>query len=112
MYYEILPGSLFVRLNFLLFGFIMMSPFNFVSSILYHFAQLYPSHNIPFLVNVPANVGVVLSNIATYFLIQKSSFKTRIFMLSPVSAPITNLFNPRQLLSSFWNSSACRISLT
>lgn len=74
-----LNGSdLVVKVSFLLLGFIVVSPFNFVNSILYYFIRLYPNENVAFIINLPSNLGVVLGSVGVYWLGTVSRLSTRV----------------------------------
>ena len=71
-------SDILVKVSFLLLGFVVVSPFNFVNSILYYFIKLYPEHNVPFVINLPSNLGVLVASMGVYWLGTVLQLTTRV----------------------------------
>ena len=70
--------QLLIKLNFILLGFIVLSPWNLVTSSLYYFNKLYPDCNLNFIASFPMIAGVILSSILVYWLFEVVNFYQRV----------------------------------
>ena len=76
---EILPrNNKFIMINFVMFGFVILSPWNFITSCLFYFIDLYPEHNISFLIAIPSNIAVIISSLTMYMSFRIIKFTHRI----------------------------------
>lgn len=70
--------GLLMKMNFILLGFLVLSPWNLVTSSLYYFNKLYPDHNVNFIVSLPMISGVIVSSIIVYWIFEVLNFYQRV----------------------------------
>jgi hypothetical protein len=76
---EILPRkNKFIMINFIMFGYVILSPWNFITSCLFYYINLYPEHDISFLISIPSNLGVIISSLTMYMTFRIIKFTNRV----------------------------------